>query len=51
MKLWSTNMLMRAVNLWREGLSLKEIAAALDRPEREIKEHFEEMRRMGLEKL
>jgi predicted transcriptional regulator len=47
-KLWSVNKIMRAVNLWRDGLTPDEIARELAVSERDVRDHLPEMGKFGL---
>lgn len=47
-KIWSVNKIMRAVNLWRDGLTPDEIARELAVSERDVRDHLPEMQKFGL---
>lgn len=49
MRVWSVNRVMVAVNLWRKGLTLHQIAVTMRVSPEEIP--FDEMKKYGLEKL
>lgn len=51
MRLWSLNKLMRAVNLWRDGLTISEIAERLNVAPETVEKNLPEMRKLGLDKI
>lgn len=51
MRVWGLNKLMRAVRLWRDGATIREIADALNVPPQEVRDHLPEMQKYGLEKF